>query len=233
MKISYYCTRRGREQIPWNDFLARARQEGYNGIETTLPDDPDERNKVLQSLARHGLQLKALLSTSKTPGFIQHARQLENTLQALLDANPFLISLQTGKDHFSFDQNTQLLLMSKRVAHERSVTILQETQRGKFAFAVHVTAQYLRAMPSLLLDLDLSQWYTVAGNYLEDQDEAVDLALSRTAHIRARVGETDDLQQYLQKWDRIVERHRGLQSSELGFTCDTAIKTILTDRYGN
>jgi hypothetical protein len=230
MKISYYCSRRGREQTAWDDFLAAARQDGYDGVETSLPSGAGERDTLLQGLA--GLRLKAVWGGAVTPDFSEHARQLENALQVLPDAKPFLISLQTGKDHFSFDQNTQLLLTSKRVAHERRVTILQETQRGKFSFAVHVTRQYLNAMPSLRLDLDLSQWYTVAGNYLEDQAEALQLALSRTAHIQARVGELDDLERYLEQWDRIVERHRSQRGSELGFTCDARMRTILMNRYG-
>ena len=230
--ISYYCTRRGRGQTSWDDFLAGARHDGYDGVETVLPSDRDERDAVLKGVTRHGLRLKAVWRAAGTPDFSQHARQLENALQELLDAKPFLISLQTGKDHFSFDQNTQLLLMSKRVAHERGVTILEETQRGKFCFAVHVARQYLNAIPSLRLDLDLSQWYTVAGNYLEDQAGAVQLALSRTAHIQARVGELDDMERYLEQWDKIVERHRSLQGSELGFTCEAGMKTILMHRYG-
>lgn len=232
MKITYYCTRRGKERIAWIDFLAKARQDGYDGIETALPTHPDERTELLRCLAMHDLKLKGIWGAPATPDFTQHARELETALDILLDAKPFLISLQTGKDHFSFDRNTQLLLMSKRVAHERQVTILQETQRGKCCFALHVARQYLKAMPSLRLDLDLSQWYTVTGNYLEDQPEALELALSRTAHIQARVGEMDDLDRYLQQWDKVVERHRSLQSPALGFTCGDDMKNILMNRYG-
>ncbi|MBS1606280.1 MAG: hypothetical protein JST42_26715 [Bacteroidetes bacterium] len=232
MKISYYYTRRGREHTPWKRFLTKARHDGYDGVEATLPEDPGERNDVLQALTRHGLRLKALLGTAKPSGFTHDASQLENALQILLDTKPFLISLRTGKDYFSFDRNTQLLLTGKRVAHEHNRAILHETQRGSFSFAVHVTGQYLSAMPSLLLDLDLSQWYTVAGNYLEDQSGAVQLALSRTAHIQARLGELNDLQQYLPKWDTVVDRHRSLHSVELGFTCDANMKQLLMDRYG-
>jgi hypothetical protein len=176
-----------------------------------------------------------------------------------MESKPFIISLQTGKDYFTFDQNTQLLLMSKRIALENGVTIVHRTQRGSFCFAVHVARIYLEAMPWLRLNLDLSQWYTVAGSCLEDQVDAVELALSRTVHVQARIGglqvgmsevyarmgemETragemrtgvegiQDLGPYLIQWDKIVEKHRKMGTAELGFTCDPEMKNFLIKRY--
>jgi hypothetical protein len=222
MRITFYRTRQGREEQAPGEFLASAREEGYDGVEDeSMPD----------GLGKYGLKLKGTYRSAGASDFTQHAKDLETGVRSLLEAKPFLISLHTGKDHFRFDQNTQLLLMSRRIAQERKVSIIQGTQRGKCCFAVHVAQQYLEAMPWLKLDLDLSQWYTVAGSYLEDQAESVELALSRTVHVQARMGEMQDLEQYLAQWDKVVEKHHKMGTAELGFTCDLAMKNILMNRY--
>lgn len=231
MKISFYCAYRSGLHTIRDEFFASARQDGYDGVEVALPSDPGGRELVLNGLEKHGLKLKATCRNMETSDYSQHARELEACVRSLLDVRPFLISLPTGKDHFSFDQNTQLLLMCKRIAQEHRVTIVHTTQRGRFGFAVHITRQYLQAMPSLSLDLDISQWYIVGGGYLEDQAEAVDLALSRTAHIRARIGYGQDIRQHVAIWDRVVARYRKMGIDELGFTCGYEMKKLLTSRY--
>ncbi|MBN9382650.1 MAG: sugar phosphate isomerase/epimerase [Chitinophagaceae bacterium] len=231
MKIAFYCTRRGQEHLSWADFLKCAREGGYDGVETVLSSDVRGRELILSGLKKHGLRLKAVYDGTVTSDFLQHARELEGSLRSILELKPFVISMQTGKDHFTFDQNTQLLLMSKRIAQENGVNIIHETRRGRFCFAVHIARQYLEAMPSLRIDLDISQWHTVADSYLEDQAEAVEMALSRTVHVQARMGEMRDPQQYLSIWDKVVAKHRGMGGGELGFTCDLEMKNILMNRY--
>ncbi|HVW62758.1 MAG TPA: hypothetical protein VHC48_22055 [Puia sp.] len=238
MKLTFYCARHGQEAPDWDDFLKCVREEGYDGVETALPSDVRERDLILNGFAKHGLRLKAVHEGTVTPDFLQHARELESSLRSIIESRPFIISLQTGKDYFTFDQNTQLLLMSKRIALENGVNIVHKTQRGRFCFAVHVARLYLEAMPWLKLDLDLSQWYTVAGGYLEDQTDAVELALSRAAHVETRIGgmreemgEMQDLRSYLTQWDKIVEKHHKMGTAELGFTCDPEMKNFLIKRY--
>ena len=234
MKLCFYCTRWGQEQETWDRFLKRVQQEGYDGVETSLPLDPAEQAPILNGLEKHGLKLIGVHWDTAAADFVTHAKELELRLRSMLGAKAVLITSHTGKDYFSFEQNTQLLLISKRIAQEHKVDIVHETHRGKFSFAAHVTQRYLEAIPSLRLTLDISHWYTVAESYLEDQAQAVQLAVDRTAHIRARVGhmqgpqvsdprgpEWDQaLQQHLEQWDKAVERHRQMGSEELGFTCE-------------
>jgi len=231
MKIVFYRTRRGQEELPPDEFCSRTKESGYDGVEMALPRDETERTAMLEGLEKYGLQLKGVYRSTSGTDFTQHARELEAGLRLLLEAKPSLMSLQTGKDYFRFDQNTQLLLMSRRVASERKMMVLQETQRGKCCFALHIAQQYLEAMPWLKLDLDLAQWYTVAGGYLEDQAEALKLALTRTMHVQARIGEMQSLGQYLTQWDKVVAKHHAMGTAELGFTCGPEMKNILMNRY--
>lgn len=232
IKLSFYCTRWGQERLPWDVFLRKVQEEGYDGVETALPLTPAEQEPILNGLAKYGLKLIGQHWDTVTPDFAAHARELEQRLRSMLDAKAILITSHTGKDHFSFEQNTQLLLISKRIAQENKVSIIHETHRGKFSFAAHSTRKYLDAIPSLRLNLDISHWFTVAESYLEDQEETVDLAIARTAHIHARIGHTQAsqvpdprdplwdqaLQQHLKRWDRVVARHRQLGATENGAT---------------
>ncbi|MHA4808433.1 sugar phosphate isomerase/epimerase family protein [Flavitalea flava] len=234
MKLSFYCTRWGQEEIPWTIFLRRVKEEGYDGVETALPLSPAEQEPILNGLEKYGLKLIGQHWDTVTADFAAHAKELEQRLRSMADARAVLITSHTGKDHFSFEQNTQLILISKRIAQEHKVSIIHETHRGKFSFAAHHTRKYLEAIPSLRLNLDISHWFTVAESYLEDQEEAVELAISRTAHIHARIGHTQGsqvpdprdplwekaLQQHLQRWDKVVARHSKINSSDLGFTCE-------------
>jgi sugar phosphate isomerase/epimerase len=234
MKISFYCTRWGQEKLPWDLFLRRVQQEGYDGVEAALPLSPAEQEPILNGLHKYGLKLVGQHWDTVTSDYFAHAKELESRLRSMIGAKAVLITSHTGKDHFSFEQNTQLLLISKRIAQENNVTIIHETHRGKFSFAAHITRKYLEAIPSLQLNLDISHWYTVAESYLADQAEAVELALSRTAHIHARIGHTQGPQvtdprgpewshavrQHMEQWDKVVALHRQTGSSDLGFTCE-------------
>ncbi|WP_431213435.1 hypothetical protein ACQ86N_00395 [Puia sp. P3] len=54
MKISYYCSRRGHGETAWDDFLAAARKDGYDGVETGLPSGADEREALLRGWPAFG-----------------------------------------------------------------------------------------------------------------------------------------------------------------------------------
>jgi sugar phosphate isomerase/epimerase len=233
MKLSFYCTRWGQDRVPWDVFLKRVQEEGYDGVEASLPLTPVEQEPILNGLEKYGLKLIAAHRDTGTADFTAHARELEARLRSMLDVKAVLITSHTGKDYFSFEQNTQLLLISKRMAQEHNVIIIHETHRGKFSFAAHVTRKYLEAIPSLRLNLDISHWYTVAESYLEDQAAAVELAVARTAHIHARIGKEWEhaMQQHLIQWDKVVDRHRRMGAAELGITCDADMKTFLKSRY--
>ena len=161
-----------------------------------------------------------------------HKEELEERLLALAAINPLFITSHTGKDHFTFEQNVELLSLSEQISISTGVSIMHETHRGKFSFAAHHTKSYLEKLPWLKLTLDISHWFTVAESYLQDQSAAVDLALAHTVHIHSRVGSTqgpqvDDprniegqnaLKRHLIHWDQIVWRQKNKGTKQLTFT---------------
>jgi sugar phosphate isomerase/epimerase len=136
-----------------------------------------------------------------------------------------MINTQTGKDYFSFEQNMQLVKAAKTIAAETGIEIVHETHRGKFLYNLQVFEAAAKVTPDLGIALDISHWCTVHESLLQDQQEAVNLALHHTRHIHARIGfeegpQVNDprasewkplLKQYFKWWDVVVARHKKMK----------------------
>jgi sugar phosphate isomerase/epimerase len=135
---------------------------------------------------------------------------------------PLYINNHSGKDYFSFDDNKKFIEHTQALAKETGLLICHETHRGRMLFAAHITRNFLEKYPDLRLTLDISHWCNVHESLLADQKETIDLALSRTDHIHARIGHPEGPQvndprapeweqtvkQHFEWWDKIVERKR-------------------------
>ena len=90
------------------------------------------------------------------------------------------------------------------------------------------------------ITLDVSHWVNVAESFLDDQPDAMELAIQRTEHIHARVGYPEGpqvsdpaapewneaLQHHLNWWDKIIERKRSETNSRVSinqFKCQNLL----------
>jgi sugar phosphate isomerase/epimerase len=188
MKIKYFCPSWGAENPDQEPFFAKVKDAGYDGVEMSLPMEPERKEKILGLIKQFDLQLVAQHWETLTADYEAHKKEYRQRLENLATASPLFINTQTGKDFFSYEQNAGLIKIANEVSSEYGIKIIHETHRGKFSFAAHVTAQFLAKMPGLRLGLDISHWCNVAESFLDDQTENVSLALSRADHIHARVG---------------------------------------------
>lgn len=220
-KIDFFCPRWGATDS-WMDFCKRVKAAGYDGVECFLPFEEAEKQEALAALKHYELAFIGQYYQSFESNVAEHAESYERHIRHLITGNPLFINCQTGKDWFSFEQNKQLFDVAFRLTKETGVKIVHETHRGKFTFAAHITKDYLQRIPKLRLTLDISHWCNVHESLLEDQAEAVDLAIQHTDHIHSRVGHqegpqvndprapewADTLNAHLGWWDKVVERHR-------------------------
>jgi sugar phosphate isomerase/epimerase len=219
MKVLFFCPMWGSENQSFKDFVRNVKEAGYDGVEMGFPNNPNQKRNFMQILKDHGLLLIGQHFQTGTSDFNEHKMEYEKNLRNLVDTAPLFINSQTGKDFFSFEQNAELIEIANTISDEVGVKIIHETHRGKFSFAVHTTQRYLNYFDTLRLGLDISHWCNVAESLLQDQPEAVALALSRTDHIHARVGFQegpqipdpripewkDTVEQHLRWWDNVVE----------------------------
>ncbi len=218
MKIQFFCTRWGSEALSWDLFCKKVKDEGYDGIEYGIPrtDTEKELDAIWNTAERFGLSIIAQHYDTYEAEFSKHFDLYNSWLQKIRSYPVVKINSQTGKDFFSFDQNKKLI----DAASALGLNIVHETHRNKFAFAAHIAKEYLEKTPELRITLDISHWVCVAESYLEDQPEAVKIALARTEHLHARVGYPEGpqvpdpqnanwqvaLNIHLAWWDKIYER---------------------------
>lgn len=229
MIIKFFCTRWGSDALSWDDFMQKVKHSGYHGIEYGFSRDTPEKtlDEVWNKAEKHGLLLIAQHYDTYEADFQKHYDLYASWLEKVRPFKPFKINSQTGKDFFSFDQNKSLIDIATAFSKDTGIDICHETHRNKFSFAAHITAEYLRKIPYLQITLDASHWVCVGESYLEDQEDAMQLAISRTEHIHARVGYPegpqvpdprspewqDALNTHLSWWDRVIARKKEQNNS--------------------
>ena len=210
MRIKYFCPIWGSTDMEYAAFFEKAKNAGYDGVEMSLPMDDAEKKEILVLLKEYNLELIAQHWETLTADFELHKKEYKARMINLASAKPLLVNTQTGKDFFTFEQNAELIDIAKKVSQEYAVKIIHETHRGKFSFAAHIVSQFLTKIPDLKLTLDISHWCNVAETLLEDQTEAVDLAIERTEHIHSRVGFSEGPQipdPRAPEWKEVLETH--------------------------
>ncbi|MET0298999.1 MAG: sugar phosphate isomerase/epimerase, partial [Flavitalea sp.] len=123
---------------------------------------------------------------------------------------PLYINCHSGRDHFSFEQNSAFVEFTIKISKEYGIPVCHETHRSRIMFAAHITRDFIRKYPAINLTLDISHWCNVHESMLEDQEASVSLALSKAEHIHARIGHPEGPQvndPRAPEWEKIVARH--------------------------
>lgn len=210
MQIKYFCPRWGSSHLPIKVFAEKVKNAGYDGIETSLPLDPKERTRIINTIREFDLLMIAQHHETATTNFSDHKKEYIKRIEMLAQAVPLLINSQTGRDFFSFEQNAELINLANKIANQHGIQLVHETHRGKFSFAAHIVVKFIQQLPELRLAFDVSHWCNVAETFLEDQTQNVELAISRTDHIHARVGFPEGPQipdPRVPEWQEAVEIH--------------------------
>lgn len=227
MNTLYIYPHWGSAHLEWGTFLTKVKSAGYDGVELGIPSEKNERKEVLNIMADLELKVVAQHYHTGESDFQEHKQSLERYLYEFSESGPLLINSHTGKDYFSFSENAELLILAHHIEEETGVPVAHETHRSRFAFAAHVCRPFLMEFPFLKLTADFSHWCSVAESMLQDQEEAVQLAIEHTVHVHARVGSSQSAQvlnpdtptflsekeQFLSWWKEIAERaeSRGLK----------------------
>ena len=200
------------------EFAKKAKGEGYDGAEIWLPSETKERDALMTAFQKNGL-LHGFLVGAGEKDFKQNLTSFEKMVDVALQYKPLYFNSHSGKDYFTPEQAKAFFDLTTQKSKQSGVPIYHETHRSRLCFAAHITKQYLEKSPELRLTLDISHWCNVHESLLDDQEEAVNLALSRTEHIHARVGHAEGPQvndprapewgnavkHHLAWWDKVIE----------------------------
>ncbi|MBC7511775.1 MAG: TIM barrel protein [Ferruginibacter sp.] len=206
-------------------FCAKAKKEGYDGVEMWWPaDDKKAQDELFAALKKYGLEIGFLCggSQSNPQQHLDFYKRMSDAAAWQNIQRPLYINNHSGRDHFSFDDNKKFIEHTNALAKETGIIICHETHRSRILFAAHIAKQYIEKFPELRLTLDISHWCNVHESLLADQKETVDMALERTDHIHARIGHPEGPQvndprapeweiivnQHFEWWDKVVERKK-------------------------
>jgi sugar phosphate isomerase/epimerase len=205
-----------------DEYCSKVKQEGYDGIEMWWPGDKKGKDELFAALNKHQLEIGFLCGSGEAD-YNKHLAAFKQAVNAAATQKiqkPLYINCHSGRDHFSFDQNSAFIQHTIEVSKSSGIKICHETHRSRIMFAAHITRQFIQKHPELKLTLDISHWCNVHESMLQDQQEAVELALTKTEHIHARIGHPEGPQgndprapeweaivtQHLKWWDTVVAR---------------------------
>lgn len=228
MKIEFFCPRWGAEQLPWPEFLQQVQDAGYAGIEWFPYGEQCDHDEVIALLQAKGLKWCIVTAVINMPaGFDAYLQELRKQLTSLAAMGkgvwpPLFISTQTGREYFTEEQTGHCLEVCREVSLGTGIAIHQETHRNKWSYAAHVVNPILEKFPDTLLTFDISHWFCVSESYLEDQQPAVQMAITHARHIHARVGHkegpqvyepsspeyADALKAHLAVWDEYIKQRK-------------------------
>ena len=229
MELKFLCPYWGCEGIAAEQFVARVLAAGFDGAEINFPDD-DEFIATIKRAAREDnfVVVAQQWLAAKAESFAQYRARFNARLRFLATLNPVFINSHTGKDFYSFAQNSLLVKDALALEHTLAVTITHETHRGRFNYAAFATEPYLQQFPELKLNADFSHWTNVSESLLEEQQDALLAAQRQSYYIHARVGHTqsaqvndpfssqwrETLNLYVQWWQTIIDlaKARGQQT---------------------
>lgn len=209
---------------------AKVKKAGYDGLELWWPTKEVDQKELFAALEKHQLKI-AFLCGGGGSDFEKNFSDYKKAVNAALEAKPLYINSHSGKDYFSFEQNSQIVAFTIERIEATGIKILHETHRSRMCYSAPITRLFLEKFPKMKLTLDISHWTNVHESMLGDQKETVNLALSRTYNIHARIGHEEGpqvneprapewkytLDQHLAWWDQVVANREAEGAKRITF----------------
>ncbi|MEI8073709.1 MAG: TIM barrel protein [Bacteroidota bacterium] len=193
-------------------FCAKAKAAGYDGIEMWWPGDLASQTDLFTALKKHQLEVGFLcgVGESNPEKHVLAFTQMISACAHQTVQRPLYINCHSGKDYFPDEINNQIIQFTIHLAKATGLTICHETHRSRILFAAHIAKEYIQRFNDLRITLDISHWCNVHESLLHDQEDTVQLALTRADHIHARVGHPEGPQvsdPRAPEWEEAVKRH--------------------------
>ncbi|KQS25456.1 sugar phosphate isomerase/epimerase [Dyadobacter sp. Leaf189] len=193
-------------------FCAAIKKEGYDGLEIWWPGTKEKQKDLFTALKKYSLDVGFLCGSAEK----EYAAHLDifkrqiNAATTEYEQKPLYINCHSGKDFFTYEQNKAFIDHTTAATAKTGIPIYHETHRGRMLFAAHIAREFMEKNPELRLTLDISHWCNVHESLLQDQQETVKLALSRTGHIHSRIGHEEGPQvndPRAPEWEAAVKAH--------------------------
>jgi hypothetical protein len=206
--------------------MERIASAGYAGIESPMPAE-DQEDLFRELLSKYKLEYIAQIITLG-----DHSSSFADQARRAAGFHPVKIVSQSAKDSMSYDSQMEFFSQAALVEQEIGIAVAHETHRGRALFTPWNTSRLLREMEGLKLNADLSHWCCVCESLLEDREDDLKAAFSRTIHIHGRVGYAEGPQvpdprapeysrqteAHLRWWEQIALEQLSAGVTEITFT---------------
>ena len=223
MRIKILSPLWGHEHLKYKVFLDKMREAGYDGYDTWIPDDANDKKLLFEYLQQHEMYIVTHQHQAQGTSFEEFKMSFKNNLYACAEPGPVLINSHTGRDYFTLEQNLQLVDTALEFTAKTGITVAHETHRGRVGYSPQMTAELFAARKDFVITADFSHWICVTESMLENFSPIVDEAILRSRHIHTRVGFEEGpqvphpnapewkyaLDKFLSWWDKIIEVNAG------------------------
>ena len=224
----------GFEHLDITSYCHRIKEAGYDGLDTWIPENPAVQRQLFEALQKEELLLVSHQHQARGEHFEDFKESFLHYLEFSTQGAPLLINSHTGKDHFSFRQNLELIDLAAEFSYKKGFVIAHETHRGRVGFHPGVMQDYFDARPELVITADLSHWVCTSESFLDNFQKPLEQAIHRARHIHARVGFEEGPQipdprggewkyamdKFFGWWDSMVESRRKSGAKLLTFTTE-------------
>ncbi len=195
-----------------DEYCAKVKQEGYNGIEIWWPMEKKDQDELFTALKKYSLEV-GFLAAGHESNFNDNFNSFKKMIEAAV-ANkiqtPLYVNCHSGKDYFSYDDNKKIVDYTIGLSKSSGIKIYHETHRSRMLFAAPVAKKFLETIPGIRITFDVSHWCNVSESLLQDQPGTLDLAIQHADHIHARIGHPEGPQvndPRAPEWKAAVEAH--------------------------
>lgn len=224
MRLKILCPQWGHEQLETEAFFAKVKEAGYDGVDTWLPENKEERTKFIRLLNEYDLSMVSHQHQAKGNTIEVFCQSFEYYLNLSMESNPLLINSHSGKDHFTLEEQLKVIDVAENFSVQKGIRIAHETHRGRIGFGPVNARELFALRPRMKITADFSHWVCVTESYLENFKAEVDEAIKRSEHIHARVGFTqgpqipdprsafwqEQVDFFLSLWERIIQYQRSI-----------------------
>jgi len=94
----------------------------------------------------------------------------------------------TGYDGWSFEESLQVFTTCLELEKEYNIIVCHETHRRRILYNPWVCKKLLQALPDIKICADLSHWFNVVEDTLDDELDIIELVGRHCILIHSRVG---------------------------------------------
>ncbi len=170
----------------WEQSFPRILAEGYQAIETPLPE-PEDQDRFRALLDQYGFEYIAMVLTSGAT-VTDHVNSFRSQIESSSKLRPMMINSHSGRDSWTESQSREYFKQILAVEATLDIPVAHETHRGRILFNPWITERMLLEFEHLYLCCDLSHWVCVCERLLNNESEIIRLCAERCIHLHTRVG---------------------------------------------